>query len=435
MMLLYSAALGVALAAGSPFWLWRMMRHKHYRHGLPERLGRVPLRLRAVLGHAPVLWVHAVSVGEVAAATHLVHRLSHELPDHRIVVSTTTPTGQQVARERFGSSRVFFYPLDFASAVRAYLDALQPRMLILLESELWPRMLSECQQRAIPVVVVNARVSDRSWPRYLRLRRLWIPLLQTLALLLAQSEEDARRWRAIGGSQCRVSVSGNLKYDAPLPSGSPAALLLRDHLVSGARVFVCGSTHSGEETQLLRCWAMLAPGPPRCMILAPRHPERCDAVAAEIESSGVPFVRLSRWMSAPHTLPANSVVLVDSVGELASLYSLAHLAFVGGSLVSAGGHNPLEPAQLGVPVLMGPHFQNFREIVLAMLQADAIRIVTASEMGTFVCNLLTANDDAAAEMGRRARAFAEAQRGATQRTLDAVLKILAIQSPAPVGSR
>src|SRR5271170_5791074 len=210
MLVLYSLALFLALAAAAPWWLFRMATSGKYREGLTERLGRVPKRVLPAGGER-VIWVHAVSVGEVLAASRMIEELGAHVPGWRVVVSTTTRTGQKIARERFGADRVFYFPLDFAFAVRAWLHALRPRMVVLLETEFWPRFLAECRRMQIPVAVVNARISDRSWPRYLRLRFLWRRLLNSLALVLAQSELDAERLRAIGASNVRVG--GNLKFD------------------------------------------------------------------------------------------------------------------------------------------------------------------------------------------------------------------------------
>jgi 3-deoxy-D-manno-octulosonic-acid transferase len=206
----YNLAMLAALVLGAPWWLWKMATTHKYREGLMERLGRVPIRLRPA---RPVIWLHAVSVGEVLAVSRLVSELDRAFPGHQLVISTTTRTGQALARERFGANRVFYCPLDLPSAVSAYLNVLQPKLFILAETEFWPNLLSGCYRRGIPVAVVNARISDRSWPRYLRLRSLWQPFLSHLSAVLAQSDTDAERLKAIGCSSERVSVAGNLKFD------------------------------------------------------------------------------------------------------------------------------------------------------------------------------------------------------------------------------
>ena len=421
MMLLYSALLMVAAALGAPVWGWRMLRQGRYRQGLRQRLGAVAPLLQAAVKDKPVVWLHAVSVGEVMAATRLLRELDAALPGHVVVVSTTTPTGQRVAQERFGADRVFFFPLDFAFAVRSYLRVLQPQLLVLMESELWPRMLVECSRTGVPVAVVNARVSDRSLPRYRALRGLWRPLLQHVSLLLAQSADDARRWVSIGMPEGRVRVSGNLKFDVQEAAESPLAGQLRSHMPPHARVIVCGSTHDGEEAVLLDCVRSFLPDQ-EVVILAPRHPERVSQVESLAHQRGVGTVRLSQWKLAPAPILTDTVLLVDSVGELSALYSLAHVAFVGGSLVPRGGQNPLEPARYGVPVIMGEHYENFRGIVSAMQAAGAITLVTAQS----VCGALETAVATEFTESQRARSQGLFQResGATRRTVAALLPLL-----------
>lgn len=420
MMLLYSAGLSFLLLASAPLWAWRMLRQGRYREGLRGRLGQVPERLGAYITGRPVVWIHCVSVGETFAATRLIAELERALPGHAIVVSTTTPTGQKVARERFGGDRVFFFPLDFAFAVRPYLRVLQPQLLILMESELWPRVLVECERAAVLVAVVNARVSDRSLPRYMRLRALWKPLLRKLSLLLAQSDEDARRWKRIGAPDAIVHTSGNLKFDVRSAGETALAKLVRDHLPPDAAVLVCGSTHDGEEALLLDCWQALTMTP-RILILAPRHPERAAGVEQLCLQRKLIPLRLSSWRTSPSSIAADAVLMVDTVGELASLYSLAGVAFVGGSLVPHGGQNPLEPARFGVPVLMGSSFENFRDMVATMRQQNAILIVTPADICNVLQGLLERGDDG---QGERGRAFAASMLGATDRTVAALTGLL-----------
>jgi 3-deoxy-D-manno-octulosonic-acid transferase len=210
---LYNVALMVVLVGGAPWWLWRMATTRKYREGLGARLGSVPPGLVELGREQPIIWLHAVSVGEVLAVSRLVGELDRALPGYQLVISTTTRTGQELARERFGPDRVFYCPLDLPWAVRSYLQALKPRLLVLAETEFWPNLLSGCFRRGIPVAVVNARISDRSWPRYLRLRGLWWPFMERLSRALAQGETDAERLKTIGCRPDRVSVSGNLKFD------------------------------------------------------------------------------------------------------------------------------------------------------------------------------------------------------------------------------
>jgi 3-deoxy-D-manno-octulosonic-acid transferase len=428
---IYNLALLAALAAGAPWWLWRMATARKYREGLSERLGRVPARLAALGRERPLIWLHAVSVGEVLAASRLAGELDRAFPGHRLVVSTTTRTGQALARERFGSNRVFYCSLDLPWAVRSFLNALQPRLLILAETEFWPNLLSGCFRRGIPVAVVNARISDRSWPRYRLLRGLWRPFLSRLSRVLAQSETDADRLKAIGCLPERVSVSGNLKFDVRATGEAEAALLLKA-LAAGLRLIVAGSTLEGEESALLEAWPQLLEADPRlALVLAPRHPERFSAVAAQLEKSAFPWVRRSDWGSEPAgtltPLKPGQIVLLDTIGELASVYSLAAVAFVGGSLIPAGGHNPLEPAHFGVPIVIGPHYANFRDLTEDLLAHEALRIAAKEDLSTTLIALLR-DPAAAAEMGERARQVFASQAGATGRCVEALRVLLSSAS-------
>lgn len=418
MLALYSLALLVVLVVGSPYWLFRMVSSGKYREGLTERLGRVPKRMSA--DGRPTIWVHAVSVGEVLAASRLIDELTTHVPGWRVVVSTTTRTGQKIARERFGADRVFYFPLDFAFAVRSWLHALRPRMVVLLETEFWPRMLVECRRAKIPVTVVNARISDRSWPRYMRLRFLWRRLLNSFALVLAQSQLDADRLNAIGAGNVRVG--GNLKFGIRVAKPAAVTEALRKNLPPNVKVIVCGSTLDGEEELLLSSMA-----PDVVMILAPRHPERFSAVEKFLEQRNAPHLLRSPWMELPSPIAPGTVFLLDSIGELASVYSLADIAVVGGGFLTAGGHNPLEPAQFGVPVIMGPHYENFRGIVDALLAADAIALAEPPELKKTLQHLLT-NESSAREMGARARKVFEDEAGATETAVESLLEIVGLRS-------
>jgi 3-deoxy-D-manno-octulosonic-acid transferase len=427
----YNLALLVVLVAGAPWWLFRMTTTQKYREGLLERLGMVPSRLRkqiAKLGsERPLIWIHAVSVGEVLAVSRLVKTLDAALPDYLIILSATTRTGQALARERFGANRVFYCPLDLPWAVRAWLNALQPSLFILAETEFWPNLLSGCFRRNIPMAVVNARISDRSWPRYRRLRRLWRPFLSQLSRVLAQSQTDAERLKAIGCLPECVSVAGNLKFDVRAAEEADATRQLKKSS-AGLRLIVAGSTLDGEEAALLQAWPRLLQADPQlAIVLAPRHPERFAAVAALLERSGFTWVKRSDWRSAPvdslKPLNPGQIVLLDTIGELASIYSLASVAFVGGSLVPAGGHNPLEPAQFGVPIVMGPHFANFRAITEDLLAHQALRIAAKEDLSATLIGLLQ-DPQAAKAMGARARQVFEQQAGATGRCMVALRSLL-----------
>ncbi len=432
----YNLALFAALVVGAPWWLWRMATTHKYREGLLQRLGRVPPRFRSgsAAQDRPLIWLHAVSVGEVLAVTRLVQELETALPDFAVAISTTTRTGQALARERFGADRVFYCPLDLPWAIHSWLNVLEPRLLILAETEFWPNLLHECFRRGIPVAVVNARISDRSWPRYRMFRAFWRPLLSQLCRVLAQSQTDADRLLALGCNPDRVSVAGNLKFDVRAFQESEATRLLKS-MSGGLRFVVAGSTLEGEESALIEEWPrLLANDPQLVLVLAPRHPERFNAVAALLDKSGALWTRRSSCRSdslatarASRALRPGEMVLLDTIGELASVYSLATVAFVGGSLVPAGGHNPLEPAQFGVPIVMGPHYANFAAITDSLREANALRIAEREDLATVLIQLLT--DRAAAEaMGERAKHVFDTQAGATGRCVEAIRRLLADNS-------
>ncbi len=423
-MTIYSSLLLAALVLGAPYWLVRMATSGRYRAGLLGRLGRVQENLRAAVAGRDVIWVHAVSVGEVLAATQLIRELKAVLPGWVVAVSTTTETGQKLATERLTGSPVFYLPLDFAFTVRRYLRVLRPKMLVLMESELWPRLIDECAKSCVPVVVANARISDRSFPRYMRLRRLWRPFLELTSLFLAQSKETAERLVKIGAPPERVKVTGNLKYDVRTGGESGLTEMLQEHLPKGAKVLVCGSTLEGEEQVLLQAWsAVLEAEPNAVMVLAPRHPDRFATVAALVAGSGFGLVLASEFRNRPEAVAAGSIFLLDTIGDLAAIYGIAAVAFVGGSLVAKGGHNPLEPAQFAVPVVMGPSFENFRDVVESMRERDAIRIVGPEILAGTLTGLLLGKEDAK-ELGERGRAAFEAQSGATASTVQALTALL-----------
>jgi 3-deoxy-D-manno-octulosonic-acid transferase len=433
MMVMYSSLLLAVLVVGAPYWLVRMATSGRYRAGLGQRLGRVPAGLRAAVrspsGARQVVWVHAVSVGEVLAATRLVAELEAALgAGWVIVVSTTTATGQALAKERFGAERVFFYPLDFAWAVRAYLNVLQPRMLVLMESELWPRMLVECGRAGVPVAVVNARVSDRSYARGVRVRAVWGKVLGMVGLFLAQSEEDARRLVAMGARADAVRAIGNLKYDVRAAKASRVAELIRD-AAAGRPIVVAGSTHRGpkfaeEEIVLAGMRDVWVEFPDAVVVLAPRHPERFDEVAKLAEGFG-PVKRVSSIHDEGKSGTVSEQILVlDTVGDLAAVYGVASVAFIGGSWVNRGGHNPLEPAQFGVPVLMGPSVENFRDIVAKMRACEGLlRVDWEYEFQEAVTDIL-GKGEWTAGMGARGRAVFEAQSGATARAVEALVAMV-----------
>ena len=418
---LYSALLCLAMVATLPYWLWQMVQKGKYRAGLRQRLGKVPSRL-AAQQRSPCIWVHAVSVGEVIAVTPLVENLKQQFPGNRVVISTVTDTGQKLARSRFGED-VFYLPLDFEFAIRPYLKRLQPKLVIIAETELWPNFLRLARNSGARIAVVNARISDRSIRGYLRVRPLLRNVLSNVDLFLTQTWEDRKRLVEIGAADEKVKVTGNLKFDAALPAEPPIVASLRAALAqAGARpVLVCGSTVEGEEPLLLRAFENVRASLPRAvMILAPRHPERFAEVAQLLDRLDIPFRRRSLWNGEPL---GGGVLLLDTIGELAALYGLADVAFVGGSLVPRGGHNILEPAQHGAAIVVGNHTENFRDIIWLFQQNDAVRIVGPAELPLVFMELLS-NDEERAALGRRAAETLKLQIGATERTLEALAGLM-----------
>jgi 3-deoxy-D-manno-octulosonic-acid transferase len=417
--ILYSALMALGLLLTSPYWLIQMLRLGKYRAGLGERLGRVPQRILGAKGRQTI-WIHAVSVGEVLAISGLVTRLREAMPEFRVVVSTTTHTGQKLARERFGEENVFYFPLDFGFCIRPYVKALRPALVVVAETEFWPNFLRVVRSSGARVAVVNARISDRSFPRYRAWRGLLCRVLRFVDLFLAQSEEDARRLREIGAAGERVRVSGNLKFDVKPPEEVAAVGSLRGLFSKqgAGPVLVAGSTVEGEEELVLAAFQRVLEKQVRAvLVLAPRHKERFHSVRANLERSGVKWSARSGLTQSAEL--AASVLLLDSLGELASVYALADVAFVGGSLVARGGHNILEPAHWGVATIVGPHTENFRDIISIFRQADAVRVAPPDGLAPLILELL-ANDDERHALGERGRTLSEQQMGATQRTLEAL---------------
>ena len=422
MYLVYSLLLGSFLLVTLPYWIIQMMRHGKYRSGLRQRFGSVPSNLGGQQAK-PTIWVHAVSVGEVVAVSGVVEELIRKFPSARVLVSTTTATGNRLAQRRFGAENVFYFPLDFAFAIRPYLAALDPKLVVIAETELWPNFLRTAKRGGTRIAIINCRISDRSLRGYKRLR-FWVPrVLENVDLFLAQTEQDRQRLMEIGAPETKLMVTGNLKFDAAPPKAPPIVESLHENLtLSGAGpVLVCGSTFEQEEGTLLSAFRnILATHARAVMILAPRHPERFKEVAELVDQLGFRLIRRSLWSGEPL---AGSVFLLDSIGELATVYSLATVAFVGGSLVPRGGHNILEPALYGVPVLIGNHYDNFRDIVNFFLGRQAVRVVGLAELPLTFIELIE-HPERREALGRNALAALESQRGATERTVAALAGLM-----------
>jgi 3-deoxy-D-manno-octulosonic-acid transferase len=417
MYFLYSALLGLGLIVSLPWWIWQMFRSGKYRAGLLERFGRVPDHLRLGPRH-PTIWVHAVSVGEVLAISGLIQALREQNLTYRVVVSTTTASGQKLARERFGREHVFYFPLDFAFAIRPYLRVLRPELVVMAETEFWPNLLRLSKEFGARVAVVNARISDRSFPRYRRFRNWLRQVLANVDQFLAQSDVDRGRLVEIGALTPRVAVSGNLKFDIRPPKISALIGQLQVSFKSwrNTPVIVAGSTVEGEEPLVLEAFRRaLKWYPEGVLILAPRHPERWPAVAEMLRTSGLRWARRTQW--SIETPLSGGVFLLDSIGELAALYHLATIAFVGGSLVPRGGHNILEPAHYGVPIIVGPHNENFRDIVEQFTRAGAVDIIGPEKFAEEVLRLLE-NEQKRSLLGKHALEVVRANAGATARTAE-----------------
>ena len=442
----YSAALAVAFVLAAPYWLFKMLRQGKYRAGLAERLGRVPERVRSAQPGDLCVWIHAVSVGEVLAISQLVEELKKSSSKKlRIVISTTTTTGQNLARERFGEENVFYFPLDLGFCISPYMRALRPKLVVMAETEFWPNFLRKAKRCGAGVAVVNARISDRSLPGYRRWTGVLSRVLRNVDLFLAQSEEDKRRLIEIGAVPERVQVSGNLKFDVRPPAKLDIVEQVRQAIERGGGhpVIVAGSTVEGEEPFLCDTFqAIVREHPDAVLILAPRHPERFEKVWELLQSVGVGreelisqpgvarFERLRRSTLARDANIYGAILLLDTIGELASIYELAEVALVGGSFVPLGGHNILEPAHFGKPIIVGPYTHNFRDIIAIFLREHAVTVARAAaehgmdaDLGPKLRELLD-NGAERQKLGAKARAVLESQRGATQRTVKALMSLM-----------
>ena len=428
MYVIYSGLLALALLVGSPWFLYQGLRRRKYFGSLRQRLGALPVSFN--LDAEPSIWVHAVSVGEVLAARPLVDELRARYPGFRLFVSTTTVAGQQLARRQLPQAdAVFYFPIDFAWVVRRVLDRVKPRLLVLLEGEIWPHVLRECRRRGVRTAIVNGRVSARSFPRYRLLAPLMRHVLADVHAFCMQSDEAARRITLMGADPARVLVTGSLKFDAvhvPAPSaqGRPRDRVLRFLRLAASRpVVVAGSTMRGEERPVLQAFRRIkATQPQALLILAPRHTDRFTEVMHIARGEGFATVRRSEL--AIDAEPRADVVVLDTIGELAQVYQLATVAFVGGSLVPTGGHNILEPAVYGRPVVFGPSMTNFAEIAEMFLASGAaVQVHSEHELEETLITLMGDSVRRAA-IGAAARALVDANRGATERTLDLLVRLL-----------
>jgi 3-deoxy-D-manno-octulosonic-acid transferase len=398
---------------------WKALWHPEYRGRLGQRLGFV-----APAPPGGCLWVHAVSVGEVQAAAALIEALRKLFPEIPFVITTVTPTGAQRARALFGDRvRHCYLPYDLPGSVRRFLDRTQPRVAIILETEIWPTLYNALGQRRIPLVMASARVSLRSVDRYRRMASLFRETLSHGILIGAQTAADAARFRAIGAAADRVRVTGNVKFDLEIPAAAIAAgREFRARSAAGRPVWIAGSTHDGEEEAVLAAHARVRERHPGALlILVPRHPQRFEAVRALLRRRGVAFAQRS---SGAEPAAGQPVFLVDTLGELQSFYAASDVAFVGGSLVPVGGHSLLEPAVLGMPMLSGPHVQNAQDVGELLERSGALRIVHSEvEMAQGVLRWF--DDPALArEEGAHGRDTVTQSRGAVSRLVAMVAPLL-----------
>ena len=398
--------------------LWRSLRDPSYRERLGERFGFGP----EISG--PTIWIHAVSVGEVQAAEPLVRKLLARHPQYTLVLTTVTPTGAARARQLLRDRvQLRYVPLDLPGSVKRFFDRVQPKLAMILETELWPNLYAECGRRRVPLVLASARMSPRSVGRYRRLVPLFRQALSHGIVIAAQSEADAARFRSIGAAGPRTHVTGNIKFDfEPPPDVESRGLDWRGQNAPGRPVWVAGSTHDGEEALALDAHRrVLERYPDALLLLVPRHPQRFEAVRELLARRAESFARRSSGRAVP---PATTVMLGDTMGELMMFYAAADVAFVAGSLVPVGGHNLLEPASLGRPVLTGPHNFNSEEIARLLLVAGAARIVTdAGQLAQAVAELF-GSAQLRESMGAAGRAVLDSNRGALDRLLKLVDPLL-----------
>ncbi|MBI2215611.1 MAG: 3-deoxy-D-manno-octulosonic acid transferase [Acidobacteria bacterium] len=415
MFLAYEVILVLVFILASPWFLLIGLMRGKYLPSLRERLGR-----HAGAPSANDLWVQAVSVGEVIAARTIVRAIQNARPGLSIVVTTTTLTGQTMAKALFPECRIAYFPFDFTLSVNRFLDHYAPRAYVTVETEIWPNVTRLCAARGVPVGLVNGRISDRSFARYRRVRLLLGRVLGHYRSMSVREEADRERLAAMGAPRDRIHVDGNVKFDFDA-GDSPLEIAPEiERLARGRKIVVLGSIVEGEEELVVReLPAIAATG--AFVVLAPRKPERFDAVGRAIEIAGIPMLRRSTLAFGKGEA---DLLLLDSIGELARVYRLATLAFVGGSLVTAGGHNPIEPAACGVPVAFGPHMSNFREIAAVFLDSGAAFEVSTPAALTRLIDQLLHDDSTRSEHARRAFAVIDRNRGAATRIATHVLEML-----------
>lgn len=417
---LYTALLRLLLPAAAARLYWRSLRAPAYGQRVAERM------MRDTVGPAPAdVWVHAVSVGEVQAAQPVIRHLLEGTPPARVLVTTTTPTGAERVRALFGDAVTHRYtPFDLPGLVGRFLDAVSPRLAVVMETEIWPNTLAEAERRGIPVILANARLSERSARGYGRLQPLIGQTLRRFALIAAQGAADAARFQSLGAPADRLRITGSIKFDQRLPASlCEQAEAVRRLWGSDRPVWVAASTHEGEDPEVLAAHRVVRERLPEALlVLVPRHPERFERVAELVTREGFALERRSDHGTCP---PEVSVYLGDSMGELPVFLAAADAAFIGGSLVPRGGQNPLESAAAGVPVATGPHTFNFAAIVDMLAAEDGAAVIEdADALGRLMADWL-ADADLRTRIGENARRVVEANRGALARLLELIDGLLA----------
>jgi 3-deoxy-D-manno-octulosonic-acid transferase len=415
---LYNVLVYLAAPVAIVVQLWRGLRDPSYRGGLRERFGFGPPL------EGPTIWVHAVSVGEVQAAQPLIARLTSRHPRYKILLTTVTPTGAARAKLLFGEGvRLRYVPFDLPGSVKRFFDRARPSLAMILETELWPNLYGECGRRSVPLVLASARISPRSVGKYRRLVPLFRKTLSHGIVIGAQSESDAERFRSIGANPERTSVTGNIKFDFQPPAGiEEQGRSWRARNAPGRRIWVAGSTHEGEETIVLDAHRrVLAKFPDALLVLVPRHPQRFEHVRDLLVKR---HERAAFRSSRTPIPPTTTVLLGDTMGELMMFYAAADVAFVAGSLVPIGGHNVLEPASLGRPVLTGPHNFNGEELAQLLMDAGAALIVSDAEQLAHAVMGLFADANLCSVMGAAGKAALDANRGALERLMTLVDPLL-----------
>ncbi len=429
--LLYDVMLYVAALFLVPYYLVRGFRYGKTRRGIRERLGHYEQSFRQLSHGRQVIWVHAVSVGETRAAIPLLKSLRERYPEAFLILSNVTETGREIATGVSEIDHYIFFPFDLRWIVRKAFKAIQPNVIVLVETEIWPNFVLEAKRQKIPLVLVNGRISDRSFPRYRMAGKLLVPILDSITAYCMQSEQDSRRIRSLGAPAGRVQVTGNIKFDMRPPQMDSAELetLKNEFKIPGnARIWVAGSTHEGEETRLVAVYQRLRKVCPELfLVLVPRHPERCRHVQEELTKLEMVVTLRSYVAELDKRLHPGEVLIVDTLGEMLKLYALADLVFVGGSLVNTGGHNILEAALLKKPVLYGPHMQNFKEIARLVRVAHAGLQVKDDEDLYRQMQILLENPSEAGRIGENGHHLLQANRGATQRTIEEIARRISLK--------